>query len=84
METMLSKFVADLEREIENLKERREHELETARKILSGNYGERHRGHNLGNAGNEISELSAKIEQTQMILSDLRARIEFASVKAVR
>lgn len=76
---MIDKFIADLGTEIENLKARRVLAIETARRVLDGAYGERHRGHNLGNEANEISELSAKIEQTEMILADLSLRVQFSS-----
>lgn len=82
MKEMIAKFVADLEKEIANLEARRASEVERGQRMLAEGLGSgRHLGHNLGNVANEISEFAAKIEQTQMILADLRNRVAFAEEK---
>jgi hypothetical protein len=72
----MTKFITDLEKEIANLSRRRELEIESARGILAGNFGATHMGHNLASAATNISQLTAKIEQTEMVLRSLRTYVE--------
>ena len=74
----MEKLLAALEAESANLNARRTAEIDRAKRMLEQESNSRHLGHNLGNAANEISELAARIEQTQMVLRDLKTRIEFA------
>jgi septal ring factor EnvC (AmiA/AmiB activator) len=82
----MAKMIEALEREIENLKARHRSEIQRGQRMLEEAIARdgdpsTHLGHNLGAVANEISELAAKIEQTQMILRDLKTRVEFAEGK---
>lgn len=75
---MLVKFLEDLESEISILNARRVQEVAHATHLLSHEGNSRHLGHNLGSVSHEIAAIDAKIEQTQMIFSDLQTRSEEA------
>lgn len=81
----LNKLMADLEREIENLKNRHRCEAQRGQRMLeeaiAGERYSTHLGHNLGAVANEISELAAKIEQTEMIRRDIENRVAAAGGK---
>jgi hypothetical protein len=77
--TVIDSYAAALEREIVNLQRRYTLAMERATSMLAdytGRSASTHLGHNLGSVANEISELAAQIDQTTMLLRDLRTRAE--------
>ena len=71
----MKKMIEAMEQEVANLVARRTMAIEHAIRLLQADATSSHLGHNLGNRANEISEINAKLEQTVMILADMRARV---------
>jgi hypothetical protein len=72
---MREKMIEDLEKELEVLMESWKLAMSQATNLIESYAGRQvstHLGHNLGNRAAELSELAAKIDQTQKILAYVR------------
>jgi hypothetical protein len=77
----MNKFIADLEQELVNLRQRYDLAIKNAQQLLvdaAKRPTSTHTGHNLASRASELSEIAAKIEQTTMILNDLKSRLRVA------
>jgi hypothetical protein len=73
---MRDKMIEDLEKELEVLMESWKLAMSQAINLIEHHAGRQvstHLGHNLGNRAAELSELAAKIDQTQKILAYIRS-----------
>lgn len=75
----MQKFIEDLTHEISNLERRYKSELngvmERASNAALRATVDSHFGFNLAATAQNIAEITAKIEQTKMILNDLKSRV---------
>lgn len=73
------KMIETLESELAILNRNWQNAMEQANRLLESYTGRQvstHLGHNLGNRAAELSEIAAKIDQTQRILAYVREQVE--------